>query len=144
MVLGMRKGKRPLDSKQPMHLVIKCTKRIYDHRAFVDSTLKQTANKFRVPLYDYAIAIDHIHIVTRIPGRAAYVKFIRAVTGWLARKLGTGLIKSVFTRIASWGRDYYNLIVYCRKNREEAFREFDTGVKFRYHRAKPMFRPRTT
>lgn len=139
---GKRKVRRDLSTSLPLHLVIKFTRKVYEHRKFVDHTLKKYARKFGVCIFDSAIALDHVHFVTKVPNRESYVKFIRAVTGALAVKLGRNLVASVFTRIASWGRDYFNLVVYCRKNREEAFWSFHFAGKFHYHRAKPRFAPR--
>ena len=134
---GKRKAVRPLCVKSPMHLVIKCRRKIYPEYKLVDEILKTTARKFGIPVYDYAIALDHIHFVTKVPSREAYVKFIRVLCGLLAMKLGPKLFDSIFTRIADWGHDYFNLIVYCKKNREEAFWNFHFNKNFRYHRPKP-------
>ena len=122
---GKRKIQRPLCEKKPMHLVIKCKRPIYQDRKFVDQTLEATARKFGIPVYDYAVALDHIHFLTKVPSREAYNKFIRALCSLLARKFGKNLFSSIFTRIASWGHDYYNLVVYCKKNRDEAWISFD-------------------
>jgi REP element-mobilizing transposase RayT len=50
--------------------------------------VQSTARKFGVPVFDYAIAIDHIHFVTKVPSREAYNKFIRALCSLLAKKFG--------------------------------------------------------
>jgi hypothetical protein len=85
---GKRKILRPLCDKRPMHLVIKCRRPIYSERKFVDQTLEATARKFSMPVYDYAVALDHIRFVSKVPSRAAYSKFIRALCRLLAKKFG--------------------------------------------------------
>ncbi len=61
------------------------------------------------------------NIMIKIPGTRDYRKFIRALTGILARKLGKNIWKMLpFTRVASWGKDFLNLKKYFHQNREEA------------------------
>lgn len=117
---GKRKGVRPISVKRPMHLVLKCSRRVFAYRLLVVDTLIPMANKFGVRLYSFAVAHDHLHVVARMPSRAAYKKFIRAFTGVLARRLGAKLFAAMlFSRIASWGRDYLNLLFYMQKNWDE-------------------------
>jgi REP element-mobilizing transposase RayT len=116
-----RKGARPLDEKKPLHLVMKCKRQIFEDRHVIIDTLVFYANKFGLPIYSFAIGHDHIHFITKVPSRGAYVKFIRAVTGMLAIILGAKLFASMaFTRIATWGRDYFNLLRYMQQNWDEA------------------------
>jgi REP element-mobilizing transposase RayT len=116
-----RKGARPLCAKRPMHLVLKCNKQIFEDRHVIIDTLISYSQDFHVPIYSFAIGHDHVHFITKIPSREAYVKFIRAVTGVLAKTLGAKLFASMaFTRIASWGRDYRQLLRYMQQNWDEA------------------------
>jgi REP element-mobilizing transposase RayT len=135
-----RKKARHFEDKKPVHLVIKCTRPIYQEVRFVYDLFFRIAAKTGLIHHDIAVAIDHIHLKITIHSRAIYRKFIRAFTGQLARKFGKGLIQSVFTRIVSWGRDFTGLIIYFIKNREEARREFVTGKKFRHGRKGPEYR----
>jgi REP element-mobilizing transposase RayT len=116
-----RKGARPLNAKKPLHLVMKCNQQIFEDRHVIIDLLVFYANRFRVPIYSFAIGHDHIHFITKVPNRDAYVKFIRAVTGMIAKTLGAKLFASMaFTRVASWGRDYFNLLRYMQQNWDEA------------------------
>ena len=118
---GKRKGARPLCNKRPLHLVMKCSRQIFQDRDVIIDTLVPTAHKFKIPIYSFAIGNDHIHFLTKIPSREAYVKFIRALTGKLAKLLGKKLFASMlFTRIASWGRDFHHLKCYLQQNWDEA------------------------
>ncbi|MFX7870623.1 transposase, partial [Acinetobacter baumannii] len=81
-----------------------------------------SAQKFQVPVCDYAISHDHVHFITKVPSREAYVRFIRALTGRLALYFGKNLFESIFTRIAESAFDYRTLLAFCQKNRDEALR----------------------
>ncbi|MGZ3739910.1 MAG: transposase [Bdellovibrionota bacterium] len=118
---GRRKCLRPLSCKRPVHFILKSRKRIYTSRRTVVTELQRQAEKFGIRVYDFAVAHDHFHFVARLPLRAHYVKFIRALCGVLARKLGAKLwAQPPFSRVATWGRDFRELIKYLAKNREEA------------------------
>jgi REP element-mobilizing transposase RayT len=100
---------------------MKCNQQIFERRWIIIDTLVLYANKFDIPIYSFAVGHDHIHFVTKVPSREAYVKFIRAVTGMLAKLLGAKLFASMaYTRIATWGRDYFNLLRYMQQNWDEA------------------------
>lgn len=79
------------------------------------------AGKFRVKAYGVAVNHDHVHFVLKVPGRAEYIAFLRALTGAIARKFGKGLWSLLpFTRVVAWGRDFRGVLSYLKKNREEA------------------------
>lgn len=116
-----RKGRRPLARKRPIHFVLKSKRALYPKRALIERELRRLGEKFSLRLYGIAVAHDHVHFVARIPGRAEYKAFIRALTGILARKLGRGVwALPPFSRIASWGRAFVQLKKYLQQNREEA------------------------
>ena len=119
---GRRKGARPLARKRPLHLVLKSSRAsLRKHEALILASARRYGERFGIRLYDQAVNHDHLHFVLKIPGRREYAQFIRALTGFLARKLGKGLWKVLpFTRIASWGRDFQRLKAYLCQNREEA------------------------
>ena len=116
-----RKGPRPLCPKSPLHLILKCRQQIFEDRHIIIDTLVPCAHRFGIPVYSFAIGHDHVHFITKVPSREAYVKFIRALTGMLAKTLGAKLFASMaYTRIATWGRDYFNLLRYMQQNWDEA------------------------
>jgi REP element-mobilizing transposase RayT len=69
---------------------MKCNQQIFEWRWVVIDTLVLYANKFGIPIYSFAVGHDHIHFVTKVPSREAYVKFIRAVTACFATCNKTG------------------------------------------------------
>ncbi len=87
--LGQRKTLRPLACDRPIHLILKAREAFQaDIGAAVLENARRIAEKFRIRIFDHAVGHDHVHLVLKIPHRREYVKFIRALTGVLARKFG--------------------------------------------------------
>lgn len=119
MVSGKRKTARVLDSRKPIHLVLKSDKKIqlYSHRRQLRQLLFRFAKKFGVKVYKESVQKDHWHFCIKITHRTLYRSFIRALTGTIALKHGKGLwIQRPFNRIVSWGRDFLNLQDYILLN----------------------------
>lgn len=117
---GKRKALRPLSTKHPIHLVLKASEpfQLLRNKETVEQTAKKYALKFGITLYQIAVQADHLHLSIKIPSRANYCRWIRAITSVLAFKLGK-LKWSLppFTRIGTWGRDFKRLIGYIQRNR---------------------------
>ncbi len=118
-----RKGKRILSSKRPIHLVLKAHKNnLFRNRDFVQQTMENQARNFDHTVLTWSVQKNHIHILLRISSREMYVRFIRAFSGLVARKLGRGLWKvRPFTKVLSWGRETWNVNNYIFKNEMEVF-----------------------
>jgi REP element-mobilizing transposase RayT len=117
---GKRKSTRPFSSKRPIHLILKAEGNIFDDRSIIISTAASLSNRFGLRIYDLAPGHDHLHLVMKAPSREAYNKFIRALTGVIARTLGKNMwAQAPYTKIATWGRQYRNLQNYMEQNREE-------------------------
>ena len=113
-----------------MHLVLK-SDLAHGNRSFlayghtIEKVVQRMARICRVRIHDIAIPSDHIHAIIQPKSRAAYRRFIRAVTGILARffwRIGIRLRRRFwlgrpFTRIVSWGRDFTGVVRYLLKNR---------------------------
>ena len=124
---GKRKTRRPLATKQPIHLVLKCSKEFNIFREFeqVKYYINKYAWKFHIRVYNLSIQKDHIHFLIKIEDRDSYKKMIRSLTGILARKYGRGIWKlSPFTRVLSWGKEYKTVQRYLEQNEDEIW-----GVK---------------
>lgn len=128
LLVGKRKTKRPLSTKQPIHLVLKSSFSLFSpgNRA-LESIIRTTAQEFHVRLYDLALNWTHIHLVIRIGSPNDYKKFIRALTSKIAAHLRAKKpqLKTIFslrpfTRILSWGRDFKNTLNYQILNQMEA------------------------
>ena len=129
---GKRKTKRPLATKNPIHLVLKCNKSISLFHEFceVKYYINKYSFKFHIKIYNLSVQRDHIHFLLKIENRESYMKFTRFLTGVLARKYGKDLWQlTPFTRVLSWGKDYEATKKYISQNEDEVW-----GVKPYKHR----------
>lgn len=120
---GKRKETRPLDSKRPAHLIFKAGRDdlLLAHRELVEAVLTRNAQKFGVRIRSLGTNADHIHIVIEFANREIYTKWVRAVTGVLARKIkGLSWKLLPYTEIVNWGRHLRTAENYVEKNRKEA------------------------
>ncbi len=117
-----RKGKRPLKENSPIHVVLKSTQHVlYANRRAIYTEIHEKAKHFGLKAYGVAVNSDHIHLLLRLVRREFYNAFVRALCGVLARRYGKDLWKLIpFSRVANWGKDFKQMLAYCRKNREEA------------------------
>ncbi|MAV92470.1 MAG: hypothetical protein CL676_13710 [Bdellovibrionaceae bacterium] len=120
-----RQTQRILSHRKPIHLVLKSKKthNLFRHRSGIQNLLINQAHKFNITLHTWSIQKDHVHISLKIPNRESYIKFIRAFTGLMARKLGKGLwTQRPFTRVLSGSqKDFWNLNNYIFRNEMEVF-----------------------
>ena len=118
------KRARPLDTKRPLHVVLKAersTMRTPRNFARVNALVLTTAKRYGVRVYEYANAGNHLHILIKLPRRPAWARFIRALTGRLAQAVGVRWLHRPFTRVvAGWRRAYQIVKDYVILNRWEA------------------------
>jgi putative transposase len=131
-----RKTSRPLDTKKPVHLVMSSAKakgslsfRSPVNKRRVDSIIQEYAQRFGVRVYDYSNNGNHLHLSIKISSREGFQKYLRTVTGLIARvitKAKKGQARGkfwdalAFTRVADWGRGFANLKKYIFRNVLEA------------------------
>jgi REP element-mobilizing transposase RayT len=121
--LGKRKVLRPLDSKRPVHLIFKADQDdlLLRERALIEEVLRRNAAKLGLRIRTLAVNADHIHIVIEFPSREIFKKWIRAVTGVLARKIqGLSWRQLPYTEIVNWGRHLVRAESYVEENQSEA------------------------
>ena len=133
LLKGNAKIRRPLSSKHAVHLVLKSEFAMGVRSMLRTENVKKVDEIIRTQAADCAVTIyhlvnvgNHLHLVVRIKEVEAYPKFIRAITGLIARHvLGAerGSAKKLqfwiarpFTRLVSWGRDWTYLNGYMIKN----------------------------
>ena len=117
-----RKGFKPLSFKKLTHLVLKSNGQssLNKHRNVILKTIRRQEALAGVKIYGLSVQHDHIHHSVLCSNKAQYNRFIRAVTGILARKLGRGLWKyRPYTKIIEWGRQAQNLKMYIEMNELE-------------------------
>jgi len=85
------KVKRPLESKLPIHLVLRSRKSVlllYKNQGRVQACIDRVFKKHGVKLYKMANVGNHIHFVLKIPRRRYWAGFIRELTGRIASIAG--------------------------------------------------------
>ena len=124
LLIGKRKGRRPLSTKHPIHLVLRSElSGVFNPgNRSLERLLRKTAEKFHIKIYDFALNWSHIHLVIRIRDRKDYVGFIRVITSLLVQHLGKKRIFTLrpFTRVMSWGKDFQTALSYQVLNQLEA------------------------
>lgn len=115
---------RPIDSKLPLHVVLKADKstmRLPRNYARVNDQVAKTAKRLGIRIYEYANVGNHLHVLIKLPHRRAWAKFIRALTGRLAQTCGVRWLHRPFTRVvAGWRRAFKIVKDYVVLNRWEA------------------------
>lgn len=136
LVKGKRKVRRPLCSKRPIHLVLKANcKVLFKNKKTVSELIRKFSKKFGVKVYQSSVQRDHVHFILKIPSRQIYTKFIRSLTGRLAKKLGKGMWKLIpFTRITEWGRAFKVLKDYVQMNEREVLGLQDYTPRKKYYK----------
>lgn len=129
------KEKRPLSTKRPLHLVMRSLL-AKGERSFlrkdreIQSLIRGQGRQLGVKVYRIANGGNHLHLVVLPHSRVAFNRFIRAISGLIARRiLGAQRgspkdqkfwEKRPFTRIVEWGRDYKVVSQYLVQNTLEA------------------------
>jgi REP element-mobilizing transposase RayT len=94
LLKGNPKCKRPLDSKLPILLTLRAVKSGMRHpKAFgpIQKTVERCSAKYGVRIYEWANVGNHLHLLIKIGSRAAWVGFIRELTGEIA-----SIVRSLF------------------------------------------------
>ncbi|MBY0384206.1 transposase [bacterium] len=123
LLKGRRKTERVLNSRKPMHLVLKTKSAfsLFKQKNKLQAVLKKQAKTFGIKIYSESIQVDHWHLCLKITNRRLYRGFIRSLTGIIARQLGKGLWElRPYSRIVEWGRDFLNVTDYLLLNHCEA------------------------
>ncbi len=120
------KTKRPLESKLPIHLVLRANRGgMRSPKSFqaVNEMVYGTARKYGVKVYEYANVGNHLHLLIKLPHIRRWLAFIRELTGKIALKMGGRKFwkQRPFTRIvAGWKRAYRIAKQYVHLNTLEA------------------------
>jgi REP element-mobilizing transposase RayT len=145
--IGRRHSRRPLDSKKPIHLVLrsdiaKGSRSLLQNRALVERLLKKYSGRYHVRVYEKAICGNHIHLLVRAKQLRQLQNFFRVFAGQVAQEIlrlapkqkqeakaywgGTHPKNQksfwsylLYTRLVSWGREYRAVKAYVIQNLEE-------------------------
>lgn len=118
---GKRKIKRPLSTKNPIHLILRSSKQdLRKNEREVIQNWNRLARKFGVRTYRVVVASDHLHALVRLHSQRLYNQFIQALTGMLSKRLQVKWRNRPTTRLAQWGKDFRRLKQYLELNFLEA------------------------
>ena len=147
-LVNKRKLRRPLDTKKPMHLVLRLKEQLPSLFSPKDPQLRkgfhQLAEKYNIKTYLLVFNHTHVHAEILIPDRKSYVRFIRELTSrfvrYFTRSTGIRFTKIFenrpFTRIISWGRGVEIMNCYMRKNeRESGVKQVAKGINSQKQRS---------
>jgi len=130
------KEKRPISTKNAMHVVLRSSiakgpNSLLKLNKKISALLIKQGKLCGVKIYKFANAGNHLHLVILATSRIAFKRFIRAISGIIARivlKAEKGSSKSVrfwdqrpFSRILEWGKDFKISCEYLLQNSLEAF-----------------------
>jgi REP element-mobilizing transposase RayT len=135
-----RKGQRPFDSDKALHAVLKsalCTTEFNfsqpQTKLKLEEIIRELGQKTNIKVYKIAIAKDHIHILLHAKRLSSLRRFLRAISGVLAKrmrkwaklrkiKLKAGAFWSArpYTTLVNFGKHWRNVLGYLEKNRLEA------------------------
>ncbi|MGE3684245.1 MAG: transposase [Bdellovibrionales bacterium] len=91
LLLGRRKGRRPLSSTEAVHVVFRSSwargenslLKTYNKNPVI-GIIRSVAHRYRVRIYRLAVASNHVHLILKFGSRDLYKAFIRVVTGRIA------------------------------------------------------------
>lgn len=133
---GQRKTARPFDRRIPMHVVFR-SERAKGSWSFLNQRndrrvkhiIYDVARRTHVRIYKFANAGNHLHLLIRSRNKQDAQKFLRMVGGLIARavtaaKKGNPVGKFwdslVYSRLVSWGREFFAVKDYIEINEMEA------------------------
>lgn len=104
---------RPISSKDPMHIVLKSTKAkgqfSFGYKSNVrkvNEIVQKKCVKYGVKLIEYSNNFTHLHLLAKFPSRAIYLRFIRALTAYLALAVSGAsklkCLKAIFGKKGFW------------------------------------------
>lgn len=144
-----RKGKRPFDPKQALHVVLRSSKARGQHSMLrrqhcnhIHNLMVRLKTRWNISVYRYANVGNHLHLLIRAKNIEDWQGFIREFSGGIAMivtgaKKGNGLPRSkskdipesakrgfwdnlVFSRIVAFGKDFKGAAEYVLTNLWEA------------------------
>ncbi|MBL7714155.1 MAG: transposase [Bdellovibrionales bacterium] len=137
LLKGNPRDARPISLKRPMHLVLRSSMAkgslsflVAKRSRIIRDLVHRSAKSQGVKIYRFANSGNHLHLIVLPQSRTAFLRFIRSVSGLIARvTLGAqrGNAKGLqfwdarpFTRILEWGKDYRRACAYLKQNILEA------------------------
>ena len=89
---GHARTKRPINTKSSMHITLRSSMAKYENsflhyknRKRIEDSIYRHGKKFNIKIYKLSINYNHLHIHARFFSVESYRKFIRSVSGTIAR-----------------------------------------------------------
>jgi putative transposase len=146
LAIRKRRSRRALSIKCSHHVTLKSHHAVggrclLRHRKIIISTMKKASWLFKVRVYEYAVASNHLHLLVKGPDRESIQNFFRVFAGHTAQRilklhplLGgapqplIGCKKNqrkfwgylIYSRVVTWGREYSAVRRYIERNTLEA------------------------
>ncbi len=148
--LGRRRGRRPMDTRKPLHITLRSelalgSRSLLRHRPLILRIVAKASRRFHVRVYRAAICGNHLHFLVRGYHRRDLQNFFRVVAGHIAqeilrqfplaggapderRKSPVGCKKNrrkfwallLYSRVLTWGREFKTVVRYIEQNILEA------------------------
>jgi REP element-mobilizing transposase RayT len=132
-----RKSERPFSSDKALHLTLRSDIAVGElslaqplRRRWLREYLPTIAKRFEVRIYSWSNNGNHLHLVVKSKERSGISRFLRVLCGVIARKVlraekgCKSLIRfwtsRPYSRVLSWGREYFNVLCYVERNILEA------------------------
>lgn len=101
----------------------------YRHDRYIRHEIRRLARANGVRVYKFANVGNHLHLLIRFGNRIAFQRFLRTLSGLVARKVtgarkgnpvGKFWDKLAFSRIVRFGKDFMGVCDYIELNEMEA------------------------
>ena len=129
--MGKRKTFRPVNTKQPLHIVLRSDRAkqklaLVNHQANILKIISKMAARFQISVYEKNINYNHIHLLIRGKRRKNLQDFFRSIAALIARKVtrarkgkpyGTFWSYLLYSRVVSGRKkDFENVRNYIVQN----------------------------
>jgi REP element-mobilizing transposase RayT len=113
---------RPVSTRDAMHIVLRSSlakgkySMLEKSRADrIDKLIRTNAKKFGVKIYQYANVGNHLHLLVLVGHRKFFTKFLKAVSGIIAR-LVLGAQRGAARKVKFWDQRPWSRIVKWKKD----------------------------
>lgn len=91
LIHGRRRGRRPLSTKEPIHIVLRSSWArgpfsflLTKNKKAIERLIQIYARQYAIKVYSRAIVGNHFHLIIQISSRKSYNRFIRVLSSQIA------------------------------------------------------------
>ena len=90
--VNTRRSRRPINIKNPIHIVLrsdlaKGSRSLLKHKTLIRKITLRSAKRFNIQVYEKAICGNHLHMLVRAKRRSDIQNFFRVLAGHIAQEL---------------------------------------------------------